>query len=151
MSDQDETDPREYPVMPLLAVSAAVFRDGQVLIAKRGIGPRAGLWSLPGGLVEPGEPMAEAAVREVEEETGIDAEIVGPADFVEVITRDEDDKVSQHYVVVCFAARWLGGDGAISAEASDIIWTDPDALGELEMTEGAPEAIARAAALVNGG
>ena len=83
MTKPADSDPRAYPKMPLLAVSAAVFRDGRVLIAKRGRPPLDGIWSLPGGLVEPGETLAEAAAREVLEETGVEAESLGVADIVE--------------------------------------------------------------------
>jgi ADP-ribose pyrophosphatase YjhB (NUDIX family) len=143
-------DPRTYPATPLLGVSAAVFRNGRILVAKRARDPLAGLWSLPGGLVESGETMAEAAAREVEEETGVRAEIVAPADIIEVIRRDDDGIVARHFVIVSFAARWISGEGEISDEAADIAWKAPNDLEDLKMTEGAPAVIAKAAALLAG-
>ncbi len=148
MTKPADSDPRAYPKMPLLAVSAAVFRDGRVLIAKRGRPPLDGIWSLPGGLVEPGETLAEAAAREVFEETGVEAEILGVADIVELIRRDGDGAVERHYVIVSFAARRLSGEGETSEEAAEIAWLDPDALDGLAMTQGTPAVIAKAAALL---
>jgi len=148
MTTPADSDPRTYPTAPLLGVSASVFRDGKVLLARRGRPPLAGLWSLPGGLVEPGETMADAAAREVFEETGVSAEIGGIADVIEIILNDEDGAVERHYVLLSFAARWISGDGETSAEASDIAWLRPDELGSLEMTEGTEAVVAKAAALM---
>jgi ADP-ribose pyrophosphatase YjhB (NUDIX family) len=145
MTDSADSDPRAYPKTPLLGVSASVFRDGKVLVARRGRPPLAGLWSLPGGLVEPGERLEEAAAREICEETGVSAEIGGIADVIQIILRDEAGAVERHYVVVSFAARWLAGDGETSAEASEIAWMRPDGLGDLEMTGGTEAVIAKAA------
>ncbi|MEJ8571688.1 NUDIX hydrolase [Microbaculum marinum] len=149
MTDADLPDPRAYPANPLLGVSAAVFRDGRVLVAKRARPPLDGLWSLPGGLVEIGETLGEAAAREVFEETGVKAEIVMPADIVEVIRRDARGVVVRHFVIVSFAARWIDGEARTSDEAADVAWMAPDDLGTLEMTERTPEVVAKAAALVD--
>jgi 8-oxo-dGTP diphosphatase len=148
MTTPADSDPRTYPAAPLLGVSASVFRDGKVLIARRAGPPLAGLWSLPGGLVEPGETMVDAAAREVFEETGVSAEIGGIADVIEIILNDDEGAVERHYVILSFAARWLAGDGETSAEVSEIAWLRPDELGGLEMTEGTEAVIARAAALL---
>ncbi len=148
MSIPAAPDPRAYPKTPLLGVSASVFRDGKVLVARRGRPPLAGLWSLPGGLVEPGETMADAAAREVFEETGVSAEIGGVADVIEIILNDDDGAVERHYVLLSFAARWLAGDGETSEEAPEIAWLRPDELSALEMTEGTVAAVAKASALL---
>ncbi len=148
MTTPADSDPRSYPAAPLLGVSASVFRDGKVLIARRAGPPLAGLWSLPGGLVEPGETMVDAAAREVFEETGVSAEIGGIADVIEVILNDDDGAVERHYVLLSFAARWIAGDGETSAEASEVAWLRPDELDGLEMTEGTQAVVAKAAALL---
>lgn len=147
-TEPDPDDPRSYPAAPMLAVSTAVFRDGRVLLARRARAPLAGIWSLPGGLVEPGERLAEAALRELMEETGIEATIVGPAATVEVIRRDADGRVARHFVVMSFAGRWLRGEPRATGEASDVAWVVPGAYDGREMTEGLEEVIARAAAVV---
>jgi ADP-ribose pyrophosphatase YjhB (NUDIX family) len=93
--------------------------------------------------------LAEAAAREVFEETGVRAEIVGLADTVEVIRRDADGAVERHYVILSFAARWISGEGEPSEEASEIAWRTPEDLGDLAMTDGTRAVIAKAAALVD--
>jgi 8-oxo-dGTP diphosphatase len=148
MTNPADPDPRAYPKTPLLGVSASVFRDGKALIARRGRAPLRGLWSLPGGLVEPGETLFEAAAREVFEETGVSAEIIGLADVIEAIRRDGEGAVERHYVIASFAARWISGEGETSEEASEIAWIEPDRLGDLDMTDGAPAVIAKAAAVL---
>ena len=95
------TDNRDYPARPILAASAAVFKpDGTVLLGARRIGPYAGVFSLPGGLVETGETLEEAALRELEEETGVRGEIVAFNGWREVINREDDGRVKRHYVIV---------------------------------------------------
>jgi 8-oxo-dGTP diphosphatase len=91
---------RLYPERPFLAASVAVIRDGRVLLAARAHPPGAHVFSLPGGLVEPGETLAQAALRELHEEVGIEAEIVGALAPVEVIERDESGRVRRHFVVM---------------------------------------------------
>jgi ADP-ribose pyrophosphatase YjhB (NUDIX family) len=134
---------------PIVAASAAVFRGGRVLVAKRGRGAGKGLWSLPGGAVEPGERLAEAAAREVREETGVEAEIVGLAGHREVIERDAAGAIVRHYVILAFAARWRAGDGAPGPEAAEVKWIEPEALGELVVTPGLAEIVQAARKLVD--
>lgn len=134
--------------MPVLAASIAVFRDGEVLLAQRGKAPALGLWSLPGGRIEPGERMAEAVLRELAEEVGISAEIIGFVDHVEHIEQGSDGVVKAHAVICAFAGRWTGGEPQRSDEATDIRWVDPLAPGDLPMTRGLPAILARAARII---
>jgi 8-oxo-dGTP diphosphatase len=129
---------------PILAVSLAVFREGRVLIARRARAPLKGFYSLPGGRVELGETLREAALRELYEEVGLRAEIVAFNDHVESILRDGRD-VSVHYVIASFVARWLGGEAHTSSEADSILWVDPEAPLEAPITPGLGLIIARAA------
>ncbi len=108
---------------PEVGVSTAVFRDGRVLLAQRAVGALTGLWSLPGGRVEHGERWREAALRELDEEVGVKADIVDLAGVVEVLPRDE--RMDFHFVVLAFAANWVSGEPQIGPEASDIRWADP--------------------------
>jgi len=119
---------------PTLAASAAVFRGGKVLIARRVQPP--GLWSLPGGRIEKGESPEEAAQREVYEETGIDCETVGFAGQREVMQRDESGTVRRKFVVLAFAARWVGGEARPGLEASAVAWVEPEKLSAYPLTEG---------------
>lgn len=115
-------------VRPVLAASTAVFRDGQVLLARRGQKPSPGLWSLPGGRVEPGETLAAAAAREVMEEVGVSCEILGVAGALDVIQHDPAGALAAHFVVVGHAARWVSGEPATGPEAAEVGWFDPQAL-----------------------
>jgi mutator protein MutT len=139
------TDPRMYPDRPYLAVSAAIIRDGRVLVARRAKGASTGLYTLPGGVVEAGETLHQAVVREIAEETGIAIEPVALAGQREFITRDAAGKVSRHFVILCFAARWLSGEGKPQIEElSELRWLRPAELSGLKTTDGLPDIIAAA-------
>jgi 8-oxo-dGTP diphosphatase len=134
MSDGGED--RLYPARPFLAASVAVLRDGRVLVAVRGRGAMAGRYSLPGGLVEPGETLAEAALRELREEVGVEAEVIGFLDHAEVIQRDDDARVKHHFVICAHAARWISGEPRTSDEALDVRWVTEAELAGLPTTPG---------------
>jgi ADP-ribose pyrophosphatase YjhB (NUDIX family) len=118
---------------PTLAASAACFRGGKILIAKR---IRPALWSLPGGRIEPGESPEEAARRELKEETGVEAEIVGLAGEREVTLKDEGGGVAARFKIFAYAARWRAGEAKPGPEASEVAWVDPEALADYKTTEG---------------
>lgn len=138
---------RLYPSRPVLAVSLAVFRDGRALVARRARAPLRGLYSLPGGVVEIGETLQEAALRELREEVGVEARIVAFNDHVQSIVRDECG-VKAHYVIASFIGRWTAGEPQPSEEAEDVAWIDPTALGDLPVTPGLEAILARAAGLI---
>ena len=140
------TDDRLYPSRPFLAVSIAVFREGRVLIARRAIAPLSGLYSLPGGVVEIGETLEEAALRELHEEVGLRAEVLAFNDHVESIQRDEKG-VRAHYVIASFVGRWLAGEARLSAEADSVLWIDPRAPFDAPTTPGLTAILAKAALL----
>lgn len=139
---------RSYPDRPYLAASAAIVRDGHVLVVRRARQPTDGAFSLPGGVVESGETLAGAAVREVREETGIAIEPVGLAGYREFIRRDEDGRVALHFVILAFAARWLSGEFRPSAEIAEARWVRPAEIKELHTTEGLAQIVADAFALL---
>src|SRR6202040_925427 len=94
------TDGRSYPTRPHLAVSAAIIRDGKVLIVRRARPPARGLFTLPGGGVEPGETLFEAVMREAREETPLEVEPGGIPGYREAIGRDAPGRVERHYVIL---------------------------------------------------
>ncbi len=101
---------RRYPDAPLVGVAAAVFNDeGEVLLVQRGQPPRQGSWGLPGGLLDLGERLADGARREVNEECGIEIEVVDIVATFEPIMLDEAGRIEYHYVVIDFLARHLSG------------------------------------------
>ncbi len=130
---------------PRPAASAAIFRDGQVLLVERGKPPRSGVWSLPGGKVEPGERAIEAARREVMEETGITAEIDGLVDVHDVIVRDATGTLTAHYVLSVFYGRWIAGEPVAASDAAAAAFYDVGAIEGLATTPGARDIIRRAA------
>jgi ADP-ribose pyrophosphatase YjhB (NUDIX family) len=142
-------DDRTYPQRPFLAVSAAIFRDGRVLIVRRARKPALNLYSLPGGAVEVGESLIDAVVREVREETQIDIEPVALAGHREAIVRDKEGRVERHFVILSFASRWLQGKPVLNSELDDARWIDQVELSAYRTTEGLAEIVAAAAALVS--
>src|SRR5260221_10979907 len=131
---ESRSEMRDTMIRPVLCASAAVFRDGKLLLARRTKPPF--LWSLPGGAVEWGETLSQAALRELREETGVEAEIAGYAGHSEVMLKNEKGNVFDHFVIVAFAARWRAGEAKTGLEASAVEWVDPARLGEYEITEG---------------
>jgi len=138
------SDPRAYPERPFLAVSAAIARGGKVLLVRRARAPASGLYSLPGGVVEIGETLHEAVVREVREETGIAIEPVALAGYRETIVRDRDNRVERHFVILPFAARWLAGEAHLNDELSEARWVDPAEIAGLSTTPGLADIVAAA-------
>lgn len=139
---------RDYPDRPILCASAAVFRDGRVLLGSRRNPPYDQVFSLPGGLVESGETLEEAAIREVEEETGVRGKIVCFNGWREIIHRDADNRVHRHYVIASFVANWVSGEGAPSEELGRVMWADDEQVRTLPLTNGLAELLQRARGLL---
>lgn len=145
-----EGEGRLFPARPLVGVSIAVFREGRVLLAARANEPMRGVWTLPGGLVETGEPLAEAALRELMEEVGLQAQVLGASlTPTEIILRDESGRARHHYVIHPHAALWLHGDATPGPEALDVRWARPDETIEMETTPGLHETLIEALARVS--
>ncbi|GEK46570.1 hypothetical protein HPA02_08530 [Bisbaumannia pacifica] len=107
----------------LVGVAALVIREGRCLLVCRGKAPNAGRWALPGGRLRHGESLAEGALRELREETGVEADALGVAEISEVRA------ASHHYVLITQACRWRRGEGVAADDASALGWF---ALGELD-------------------
>jgi len=137
-------DARTYPERPFLAVSAAIMRDGKILVVRRARKPALNLYTLPGGAVETGETITEAVRREVREETQLDVEPVAIAGHREVIVRDAQGRVERHFVILCFAARWIAGEPVLNEELDDARWLIPAELSSLRTTDGLAEIVAAA-------
>lgn len=142
-------DVRTYPTRPFLAVSAAIFRDGKVLVVRRARKPALNLYTMPGGVVEAGETLAEAAIREVREETSLQIEVLALAGHREAVMRDAQGRVERHFVIMCFAARWVAGEPVLNEELDDACWLDPSEIAGLRTTDGLADIVAAAALLVN--
>ena len=136
---------RTYPTRPYLAVSAAIFRDGRVLIVRRARPPAHGLYTLPGGGVELGETLEEAVVREVREETALEVAPIALAGYRQAIARDGAGQIERHFVILPFAARWIAGEVSLNEELAEAHWLKPAELGGLTTTEGLAQIVAAAA------
>jgi 8-oxo-dGTP diphosphatase len=137
-------DPRSYPDRPYLAVSAAIVRDGHVLVVRRARPPAHRLFTLPGGAVEAGETLVEAVAREVREETDLTIEPLALAGYREVIMRDAEDRIQRHFVILAFAARWIAGEPKLNDELAEARWLRPSGLAGLATTEGLADIVAAA-------
>jgi 8-oxo-dGTP diphosphatase len=141
---------RTYPQRPYLAVSAAIIRDGKVLVVRRARKPALGIYTLPGGVVEAGETLTRALTREVREETALAIEPVALAGHREVIVKDADGRIERHFVIMCFASRWVSGEPVLNEELDDARWIDPAELANLRTTEGIAEIVATAVERLGG-
>ena len=133
------------PSHPQLAVSGAIFRDDRILLVRRARSPARGFYSLPGGRVEFGESLHTALLREVDEETGLKIEIAGLAGWREVLPGISG---GGHYLIMSFAARWIGSEPVLNDELDDFKWLAPDALGDLKLTNGLQDIVAAAWRLI---
>ena len=118
-----ETMQREFPETPLVGVGAVVVHEGRVLLVRRGREPLKGHWSLPGGLLELGEPLMDGVAREVREETGL---IVEPLELVELLDRVHRDgeRVRYHYVIADYVCRVTGGELKAASDADAVRWVE---------------------------
>ena len=134
---------------PKAAASIALFRNDTVLLVMRTKPPRAGLWSLPGGHIEPGETAAAAALRELHEETGLTATCDGLVDILDVIMHDTDGQLRAHYVLAVHFGRWQEGEPLAASDAGDACFIPLDRLDEFPLTPGAKRLISQAWARVS--
>ena len=119
----------------MVGVGAVIFKNDQLLLVKRRFEPEAQFWSLPGGLVEWGETVEEAIIRETREECGIEIGPIRLVDIIDFIERDERGEIRYHYVLVDFEARYLGGEVAPESDAADARWFSPSELTEISLPE----------------
>jgi 8-oxo-dGTP diphosphatase len=119
---------------PILAVGAVVGNDaGQVLLVRRGRPPRLNQWSIPGGKVEWGEPVRQALVRELLEETGLQVEVMGLIDIVDSLISGDDGELAHHHVLLDYAARVVSGQLRAGDDVSEVKWVPLPALNDYPM------------------
>jgi ADP-ribose pyrophosphatase YjhB (NUDIX family) len=125
---------RLYPEKPLVGIGVLIKDDDRYLLIKRVAEPDAGLWSVPGGMVELGERAAEAAKREALEETGLDVEIVDVLGVVDKIVKGDGDRIKFHFVIVDYLAHPVGGSLEASSDALDARWVKSEDFRDYEMS-----------------
>ncbi len=132
---------REFPEIPLVGVGAIIIEESRVLLVKRAHPPLQAQWSIPGGVLEVGELIREAAIREAREETGL---IVDPGDLLGVydrILRTAEKRVQYHYVLIDFLCRRVGGELAAADDAAEVRWFTRDELPALKLAEDTQDVI----------
>lgn len=138
---------RDYPDRPFVGVGIVVFREDDVLLVQRGKEPRRFTWSIPGGAQHVGETVAAAAARELLEETGLEADIIGLVDVVDGINADPDGRIRFHYTLVDFAAEWRGGTAVAGDDVAVVRWVPVAAIDRYELWAETARIIRRAHAL----
>ena len=134
---------------PTPAVGVVCFRNDEVLLIRRGTPPRIGEWSLPGGRIEPGEPVCDAALRELREETNVEAELVGLVDVVDAIFNNRaGNLITRHYVLIDYAARWVSGAPLAGDDAAEARFFHLSEIGSLDLWDETLRVIGAAAALL---
>ena len=126
---------REYPDRPVVGVGAVVIRDGKILLVKRGVAPSKGLWAIPGGSLELGETLQQAAEREILEETGVTIRAREPIYAFDFFERKEDGRIRFHFVIVDVAADYVSGDVKGADDALDARWLAPADLDHLTVSQ----------------
>jgi len=132
---------REFPEQPLVGVGAIIIADFRVLLVKRAHPPIQGQWSVPGGVLEVGELVRQAAVREAREETGL---MVEPGELLGVydrVLRNAEQRVQYHYVLVDFLCRPVGGELRAASDATEVRWFKQEELSELKLAEDTQDVI----------
>jgi len=122
-----------YPPVPRAAVGALVIKDSAVLLVKRGKAPSNGKWAIPGGSIELGETLQQAAEREILEETGIRIKAGKPVYTFDFIEYDGQGAIRFHYIIVDLAAQYLEGELIPGDDAAQAAWISFDDLGSLDM------------------
>jgi len=132
---------REFPEVPLVGVGAIIVENSRVLLVKRAHPPLQAQWSIPGGVLEVGELVREAAVREAHEETGL---IVETADLLGVydrVLRNAEEQVQYHYVLIDFLCRRIGGELRAASDAAEVRWFTREELPALKLAEDTQDVI----------
>jgi 8-oxo-dGTP diphosphatase len=138
---------REYPDNPLVGVGAVIVDGKRVLLIRRGQAPLLGEWSLPGGVLECGETLREATVREAREETGLVVETVEMLGVYERVIRSDDGRVRYHYVLIDFLCRPVKGDLKAGSDAADVRWFTRDELPSLNLAYDTNDVVLKGLAL----
>ena len=140
---------REFPDHPLVGVGAIIIEGDRVLLGKRANPPIQGQWSIPGGMLEVGELVRDAAVREAREETGLIVELGELLGVYDRVLYDPAGRVQYHYVLIDFLCRPVGGELRASSDAAEVRWFTQEELPALNLAEDTQEVIHEGFARLN--
>jgi ADP-ribose pyrophosphatase YjhB (NUDIX family) len=126
---------REFPEVPLVGVGAIIIEDARVVLVRRRHPPLQDEWSIPGGVLEVGELVREAAIREAREETGLNVEAGELLGVYDRILRNPEQRVRYHYVLIDFLCRRVAGELASASDAAEVRWFTREELPALELAE----------------
>lgn len=132
---------REFPEVPLVGVGAVIIENDRVLLVKRAHPPLQAQWSIPGGVLEVGELVREAAVREAREETGLIVEAVELLGVYDRVLRNPEQRVQYHYVLIDFLCRQVAGELAAASDAAEVRWFAREELPGLKLAEDTVDVI----------
>ena len=132
---------REFPEIPLIGIGAIIIDGGRVLLVKRTHPPIQGQWSIPGGVLEVGELVREAAIREAREETGLIVETGELLGVYDRVLHDSENRVQYHYVLIDFLCRAVGGELHAASDAAEVRWFTPSELPALSLAEDTQDVI----------
>jgi 8-oxo-dGTP diphosphatase len=134
---------REFPEIPLVGVGAIIIERGRVVLVKRAHPPLKDQWSIPGGVLEVGERVREAAVREAREETGLTVEPVELLGVYDRVLRDSSQRVQYHYVLIDFLCRRVAGELTAAGDAAEARWFLPEELPAMKLAEDTLDVIGK--------
>ena len=134
MSKMMSSENNGYPSQPVVAVGAIVFRDNRILLVRRGHAPSRDLWAIPGGRVEIGETLQEAAEREILEETGITIRALKPVYTFDYIERDGSASPRFHYVIIDLTADYVAGEIRAGDDAAEARWVAAEELESMKVS-----------------
>ena len=134
MKHNNAVEQKVYPTQPIVAVGAIVFRQNKVLLVRRAQPPSQDLWAIPGGRVEIGETLQEAAEREILEETGIIIQAREPVYTFDYIERDGSAPPRYHYVIIDLIADYVRGEARAGDDAADVRWVAAKELASLRVS-----------------
>jgi ADP-ribose pyrophosphatase YjhB (NUDIX family) len=134
---------REYPASPLVGVGAIIIENSRVVLVKRGHAPLQGEWSIPGGVLEVGEMLREAAVREAREETGLTVETQDLLGVFDRVLRDPEGKTLYHYVLIDFLCRRVSGGLKGADDAEEARWFTQEEVAQVTLAKDTAEVVRR--------
>jgi mutator protein MutT len=126
---------KEYPERPVVGVGAIILEGGKILLEKRKSTPGEGKWAVPGGLIELGETVEQAVIREVKEETGLDVASPRLVDVVDYISLDEKGAVKYHFIILDYLVTVKGGELKAASDAAELRWVPISEVERYDLTE----------------